>query len=122
MKKFYLFVAMATMAVTGCSDDNNDNTNGNLTGVWIETAPNPDAHKINFSTSFAIITKSNSSGEILDYNIDNDILYFNLPGSTSGVSAHRFQRVDASTITLSNMYPQTTEASAIPIITTFVKQ
>jgi len=125
MKKIFLFAACTAIAMTGCSDDD-DNTivnNDYLVGEWNETLPTANAHKIKFTNgTTAIFTDSDGTKDTLSYKIEGNKLLFNLKGSTTSKSTHDLQKVNDKTIKLGNIYIEDASIDTPAVITTFVKQ
>jgi hypothetical protein len=122
MKKIALFMAVAATVLASCSDD--DNTTSNplnrtyLDGVWVESAPDANKHKLAFDADSVTLTRQESIVGNYDYEISGNRLLFTLKNSTTATpTEHTVQIVNDSVMKVSNLVvgPANGTTPAVPV-------
>jgi hypothetical protein len=107
MKKIALFIALAAVSLTSCSNDDDNNgpalNASYLEGVWVETHPDPDMHTLSFHGSTVTLTRQFSVIGEYDYEISGNTLLLSTPSSAAPASEHVAEIVNDSVMRLSNM-------------------
>lgn len=123
MQKIFLLLALS-IALTGCSDDDNTPPSETFTliGDWMETDPTAGKHRLTFMSATQMgLSDDSFEGIIYDYTytLENDILTVTRQDGSS--TTHDFEIVNVNTIKVTGIGFYTQPANEPPIVVTFVK-
>lgn len=111
MKTMKFLGVLCFLLLLACSSDDSDNVDA-LTGVYTETSPIQGRTQLIFTEGAKVTKHENgeSLGDVYDYVIDDNGIWFTLTGSDTPVSTQfDFEIIDNFTFEIENLYPSIPE-------------